>query len=182
MAVSAPSTQLPRRSPIWLIAVVVGLTLLAGCGQATTTHDTPGVVAPAVPRAAVAVAPADLKVALLAWLTGGGPDHVPAIIKDVQEMVAADAAPDIPGMNAACRSLQTDVEAAQAYNASVPDTMLQNDWSSALAQEARAATDCTAATRNGNLDSDLLNQSNREFDAATATWSKYNARLNALVG
>jgi hypothetical protein len=163
--------------------VVVGLTLLAGCGQATTTpHDTPGVVAPADPRAAVAVAPADLKVALLAWLTGGGPDHVPAIIKDVQEMVAADAAPDIPGMNAACTSLQTDVEAAQAYNASVPDTMLQSDWSSALAQEARAATDCTAATRNGNLDSDLLNQSNREFDAATATWSKYNARLNALVG
>jgi hypothetical protein len=104
------------------------------------------------------------------------------MIKDGEDMVAASAATDITGMSAACTSLQTDVEAAQAYDASVPDTMLQDDWSTALAQEARAATDCAAATRNGNLDSDLLSQSNREFDAATATWSKYNARLNALVG
>jgi ABC-type glycerol-3-phosphate transport system substrate-binding protein len=185
MAVSAPpSTQLPRRSPILLIAVIIGLILLAGCGQATTTQDTPGEVAPADPRAAVAVAPADPRVAVAAWWDGGGQDRLSAMSKDATDIVAAGTAYDVTGISAACASLQTHVEAAQAY-ASVPDTMIQTDWSTALAQYARSATDCVAATRNrslDNLDGDLLTQSAREAEAGTTALGKCTDRLNALRG
>jgi outer membrane murein-binding lipoprotein Lpp len=165
-----------------LIAVVIGLILLAGCGQATTTQDTPGVVAPADPRAAVAVAPADPRVAVAAWWTGGGQDRLSAISKDIDDSGAAAAASDISGLSAACASLQTDIEAAQAYE-HVPDTLIQTDWSTTLAQYARSATDCIAATHNRDFDSfdpDLLAQSTREMGAPTAAVRRMTDRLKTL--
>jgi hypothetical protein len=93
-------------------------------------------------------------------------------------MGTATAANDITGLSAACTSLQTDVEAAQAY-APFPDTSAQIDWSTALAQAARSATDCKASTRN-NPNADLMTQSNQELDSYTTALNKFTHRVNVL--
>ena len=59
----------PRMSHI-LLAPVTGLILLAGCGQANTTQDTP------------TASPPDPRVAVSSWWTGGGQDRLSAISTD----------------------------------------------------------------------------------------------------
>jgi hypothetical protein len=171
-------SQLPpaKRSPggiaAWagvtaLLATAV-VTAVFGHGRDTqqNTHDVP------------AAAPADSRAAISAWWTGGGLDRNSAIGKDFRDMGTATAANDITGLSAACTSLQTDVEAAQAY-APFPDTSAQTDWSTALAQAARSATDCKASTRN-NPDADLMTQSNQELDSYTTALNKFTHRVNVL--
>ncbi|HEY3692796.1 MAG TPA: hypothetical protein VGL46_21340 [Pseudonocardiaceae bacterium] len=148
-----------------LIALVSGLILLAGCGQATTTQDTP------------AVSPPDPRVAVSSWWTGGGQDRLSAISTDFARLASTSAAADITGLRAACTSLQTHVESAQAYTI-IPDTLAQADWSTALAQGARTATDCIAFTH--NLDGDLLAQSGRELSGCDTAILKLTDRITAL--
>jgi hypothetical protein len=165
-----------KRSPGG-IAAWVGVTALLATAVVTAvfghvrdtqenTHDVP------------ATAPADSRAAISAWWTGGGLDRNSAIGKDFRDMGTATAANDITGLSAACTSLQTDVEAAQAY-APFPDTSAQTDWSTALAQAARAATDCKAPTRN-NPNADLMTQSSQELDSYTTALNKFTHRVNVL--
>jgi hypothetical protein len=111
------------------------------------------------------------------WSTGGGLDRASAISNDYTDMETAATATDIPGLGTACASLQSDVEAAQAYRG-IPVTVAQADWSTALAQSARAATDCIASTR--NLDVGLLNQSAQKLNASTAAFRKATERIKTL--
>jgi hypothetical protein len=157
-----------RKSWKWRWAVLGGLVLFLVIGIATQL--TPASSAPPVvsPRAVIS-----------AWSTGGGQDHTSAISKDLADVGAAAAATDIIGVRAACTSLQTHAEAAQAY-VSIPDTLAQTNWATALAHAARAATDCIAFTH--NHDPDLLIQSGHELEAYTAAIGKFSDRANALEG
>jgi hypothetical protein len=60
----------------------------------------------------------------------------------------------------------------------MPDTLAQTDWSTALAQGARAATDCITFTR--NLDWNLLAQSGHELSACNTAILKFTDRITAL--
>ncbi len=157
----------PRGSKIVLMAVAVGLSLLAGCGQTEIIQNTP------------AAAPADSRAAVLAWWTGGGQDRTAAMSKDFTDMGTAGTASDIAGLRVVCTSLQAHVESARSY-ASIPDPLAQTDWSTALAQAGRAATDCIVSTR--NLDADLLTQASNELHVATIAFDRCNDRLRVLRG
>jgi hypothetical protein len=157
----------PRGCQIVLMAVAVGLSLLAGCGQTSTIQNTP------------AAAPADSRAAVLAWWTGGGQDRTAAMSKDFTDMGTAGTASDIAGLRVVCTSLQAHVESARSY-ASIPDTLAQTDWSTALAQAARAATDCIVSTR--DLDADLLTQASNELHVATIAFDRCIDRLKVLRG
>jgi hypothetical protein len=111
------------------------------------------------------------------WWSGGGQDHASAISKDYTDMETAATATDITGLGTACASLQSDVEAAQAYGG-IPDTVAQADWSTALAQSARSATDCVAGTR--TFDAGLITQSAQELSASTAAVRKVTERIKTL--
>jgi hypothetical protein len=146
-------------------AVAVALILLTGCSEATTIQDTS------------AVTPVDVRAAIHVWSTSGGQDRTSAISKDLADVAATAAVADITGMRIACTSLQTHVEAAQAY-ASIPDTPAQTHWSTALAEAARAAADCIAFTH--NPDPDLLTRSGYELNAYDVEIGKLSDRVNAL--
>lgn len=160
----------PRRL-LALITMVVGLGLLTGCSQGDTGQNN------AVDHGTMALAPNDLRAEMAAWANGGGTDLMSEIAKDSGDVAAAAGVTDVAGMGEACASLQGHVEAAQAYTG-MPDTLAQSYWSTALAQAARAATDCRAFTR--SLDFDLLAQSGREVQAWDTATRKCTERVNAI--
>jgi hypothetical protein len=86
---------------------------------------------------------------------------------------------DVVGLNTACRHLQTDVEAGQAYK-QIPDQQAQTAWASALAYFARAASDCVSGT--DNLDASLISKSSDEMDQGTAQLQLVTARIQQLSG
>jgi hypothetical protein len=96
---------------------------------------------------------------------------------DFSNISSASAVADSPTVNVACTSLRTHVENAQAYGA-VPDAEARTDWSTALAQAARAATDCIAGT--GTLNASLITQSGQEMKATTAAIDAMTTRLKAF--
>jgi hypothetical protein len=99
--------------------------------------------------------------------------------KDFTDMGTAGTASDIAGLRVVCTSLQAHVESARSY-ASIPDALAQTDWSTALAQAARAATDCIVSTR--DLDADLLTQASNELHVATIAFDRCIDRLKVLRG
>lgn len=160
-----PTAANPRRYPILLCVVFSVLGLLTACSHATTVHDTS------------ATTRTDTKAAIHAWSISGGQDRTSAVSRDLARVAATAAAADIAGLRVACASLQTHVEAAQAY-ASIPDTVAQSHWSAALAQAARAAADCIAFTQ--NLDPDPLTRSGHELKAYDAEVGKLSNRVDLL--
>jgi len=143
--VSTPTSEYPQLTPLrtpplppaakrrrkrwpWVVgvgALLVVIIAAASGGSNTSTPTTP-TTAPATTT----------QPSLAAWWTGGGKDRADAISADLTAMGQAGAAADVSQMNTACRSLQTDTEAAQAH-APVPDAAAQQDWADALAQAAR---------------------------------------------
>jgi hypothetical protein len=102
-----------------------------------------------------------------------------AMIGDFRASGNASSGGDLAGLNSACESLQADVESAQAYSP-IPDAQAQTHWSAALAQEARAASDCIAGISSRDLD--LISKSGGEVMAGAAQMVKVTARMNALGG
>jgi hypothetical protein len=121
-----PPAAKPRQYPILLSVVAFALSLLTGCGQASTIRDTS------------AGTPADTKAAIHAWSTSGGQDRASAVSKDLASVAATAAVADIAGLRAACASLQTHVEDARAYTG-IPDVAAQTHWWTALTHAALAA-------------------------------------------
>jgi hypothetical protein len=162
-----------------VLLIVIGTHNSGSTPQSTTAPaaSVPTLEQPSASVLAAQPAPTDPRVAISDWWTGGGQDRESAISKDYTDMGTAATATDIPGLGTACASLQSDVEAAQAYGG-VPDTVAQADWSTALAQSARAATDCIAFTR--NLDAGLLTQSGQELSASTAALNKVTERIKTF--
>lgn len=160
-----PAATDSRKQRILVCAVFLGLSLLTACSQATTVHVTS------------AMTPTGTKAAIQAWSISGGQDRTSAVSRDLARVAATAAAADITGVRAACVSLQTHVEAAQAY-ASIPDTITQSHWSAALVQAAWAAADCIDFTR--NLDPDLLTRSGHELKAYETEIGKLSERVDSL--
>jgi hypothetical protein len=160
-----PAAADPRKRRILVWAVFLGLSLLTACSPAATVHDTS------------ATTSTGTKAAIQAWSISGGQDRTSAVSRDLARVAATAAAADITGVRAACASLQTHVETAQAY-ASIPDTVAQSHWSAALTQAARAAADCIAFTR--NLDPVLLTRSGHELKAYDAEIGKLSERVDSL--
>lgn len=116
---------------------------------------------------------------IAAWRDGGGLSRMQAIQDDLASIGDAGSRTDAADMNTACRSLQRDVESAQAYGP-VPDARVQSSWAGALAHGARAATYCIAGTE--NLDADLLNRSADELTGMGRDLDDGAARLGSLAG
>jgi hypothetical protein len=155
----------PRRRLILLCVVLSVLSLLTACSHAATVQDMAIIERP------------DTQTAIHAWSTSGGQEQTSAVSRDLARIAATAAAADITGLRAACASLQTHVEAAQAY-ASIPDTVAQSHWSAALAQAALAAADCISFTQ--NLDPALLTRSGHELQAYDTEIDKLGARMDSL--
>jgi hypothetical protein len=112
-----------------------------------------------------------------AWRDGGGLDRLTALSKDLAATEHAAQAADVAGVSTACRSLQSDTEAAQAY-APIPDAEAQAHWAAALAHLARASTNCVAAIR--DRDSALFVQASEELAVVPADVSQVINRLVTL--
>jgi hypothetical protein len=78
------------------------------------------------------------------WNAGGGETIVQNIMNDVTNAGRAGTNEDVPAMAAACAALQTDAQAARAYQP-IPDPDAQAHWAAALAAFARSAWRCKLA-------------------------------------
>ncbi|TCK20400.1 hypothetical protein [Pseudonocardia endophytica] len=112
------------------------------------------------------------------WRDGGGLSRMQAIQDDLASIGDAGARTDPDDMNTACRSLQRDIAAAQAYDP-VPDAQVQSSWAGALTHGARAATYCIAGTE--QLDADMLNRSADELTEMGRDLDDGAARLGAIA-
>jgi hypothetical protein len=134
----------------------------AGATQADTTH-------PAANPAA----------AIVAWRDGGGLALMNRLIADFSDAGNAGQNADVAGLNAACKHLQTDVEAAQAYKP-IPDPQAQTAWAAALAYFARSATDCVSGT--DNLDVGLITKASNEMTQGSTQLRLVTTRIRQLSG
>jgi hypothetical protein len=170
------SPQLKRRSH-WKRNTGIGggafLILLIGIGACNPTPPS-GTATGSATAPTVAAGP---QVAISGWYTGGGQTHLNAITDDLGAAHTAAAGGNVPALNTACTSLQGDIEAAQPYPA-VPDPQAQADWSTGLAQYARAATDCVAGI--STLAPNLINQGVQEMNAGSVAIQAATTRIQAL--
>lgn len=160
-----PTAASPRRRTMLLCAMLSVLSLLTACSHATTVQDLS------------ATTRTDTEAAIHAWSISGGQDRTSTVSRDLARVAATAGTADITGLRTACASLQTHVEAAQAY-AGIPDTVAQSHWSAALGQAARAAADCIAFTH--NLDPNLLTCSGHELKAYDTEIGKLSDRVDSL--
>lgn len=180
----APMTTQPRsRKGLGCGLAVLGFVIILGIIGANTssngtqtaaTSDT-STTEPAAPTTDTTTTGPGVNpvaVAIVAWVNGGGQDRVDAISSDFSNIATGIAAADSPAVNAACVSLRSHVEKAQAY-APVP-----SDWSAALAQAARSATDCIAGT--DTLNASLISRSGHELKATTAAIVAMTTRLKTF--
>jgi hypothetical protein len=156
------------------VAILIGaVTLVNTAGQQAT--QPPHAATPA-PEQKPQIDP--IAVAVTTWITSGGINHLNAISGDLTRITQTATVGDTPGINTACHSLQTHVEAAQAYSA-IPDQESQNDWATALAQAARAASDCIAGT--DTINASLITKSGQELEAATTAITAMNTRIRDIT-
>lgn len=190
---AVPAKRKHRKWPWVIVAVVVLLVTIGVTNGASKTPTTsaavnaaaaaaaqqsaPAVV-PAAPVAPAAPAAPSLSDAIVAWRDGGGLDRITSLGTDFGAIGTAGQNQDLQAVQAACSTLQSDVESAQGY-AQLPDPEAQTAWSAGLAQAARAATDCVAATVTNNAD--LLGRAASEIDKATDYVGAAAARIKVIA-
>ena len=180
------TTQSPAKGTPWLrITFIVGGALIAlavvigvavGSGDPKPAAATPTAPIPAVPAPQATHTPAQ---ALYAWYKNGGESHIDALTRDFQSAGEGGLNQDVAGMAVACSALQRDVEAAQAYDP-IPDAEAQRHFAAALAQHARAATDCLAGI--SGMNGGLIAKATRELTAGTTEMGKATARIREIRG
>lgn len=116
---------------------------------------------------------------IAAWESGGGKDILTSITTDLGDMGTAGSNGDFTAMGIACTSLQTDVESGQAYGP-IPAAAVQKPWAAALAQLARASTDCLGGVQGS--DSDLLGKAATEITTGTADIKDAVTALSQVAG
>jgi hypothetical protein len=175
-----------------LAASIVALTtfgLVGGLGSGAVASS-PARLAPAASVELVAVAtpprparsgPPDpaLAEAVGAWVSNGGEADLRALGSDFKSLSTAANANDMGQMSASCARLQTDVEAAQQYDP-IPDPRAQRDWTEALKQYARGATDCMAGA--DTVNPDLLTKASDEITAGSTSLNHVTTRLSQIAG
>lgn len=167
-----------------LIVAAVGVAVLLCCGgvllvnalSGNTGGNQAGSSATDSPAAAASQAP-PAGAAVVAWMGNGGQQRITAIGGDFNALHAAGQ--NTPAARRACASLQRDVESAQAYPP-IPDLVAQPHWTAALADYARAATDCLAGVDTFNAD--LLARAATEMSAGNDEVDAVTARVKALAG
>jgi hypothetical protein len=169
------SPQLKRRSH-WKRNTGIGggafLILLIGIGACNPTPPS-GTATGSATAPTVAAGP---QVAISGWYTGGGQTHLNAITDDLGAAHTAAAGGNVPALNTACTSLQA---ISKPPNLTPPfPTRKQADWSTGLAQYARAATDCVAGI--STLAPNLINQGVQEMNAGSVAIQAATTRIQAL--
>lgn len=187
---AVPAKPKRRKWPWVIVAVVLLLVIIGvanGGAKTPTTSAAVGAPVPAgapqpppavVPPAPVVPAAPSPRDAIVAWRDGGGLDRITAIGTDFGSIGTAGQNQDLQAMQAACSALQSDVESAQGY-AQLPDAEAQTAWAAGLAQAARAATDCVAAT--GTNNADLLGQAASEIRKASDYVGSATARIKVIA-
>jgi hypothetical protein len=161
------------------LALSAAMVAFVTLGVAAGTADA---AVAAGPRAGVVrVNPPDpaLAAAVATWVTNGGEADLDALGSDFTALEQAANASDLASMSAGCTQLQSDVEAAQQYDP-IPDPQAQHDWSAALAEYARGATDCVAGADTSNVD--LITKASQEITAGSTDLDRVTARLNVIAG
>ncbi len=120
-----------------------------------------------------------LAMAVAQWASGGGGDRLTMLADDFTELETAAEANNLPGISTSCTRLRTDVKSAQAYDP-IPDAQAQHDWSLALAQYERGATDCVAGADEANQN--LMTKASTEIVAGTNELDLVTARLGEISG
>jgi hypothetical protein len=160
-----------------LSALAVGAALVSsGCATNTpsaTTATTSAAQDPGTSSAAPGPS------TILVWWQSGASDKYTAIGHDSDSVATAAGAQDVAGLVAACKSLQSDTEAAQAYTPA-PDQSVQQPLSEALAMYARAATDCISGGE--RIDPSLITQGANEMAQGTAKVNEAVAAIKAAGG
>jgi hypothetical protein len=157
-----------------LLVVCCGGTIIAAALTAKTKPAaTPG------GTSSTTASPATGAAAVVAWYDSGGKKLITDLSGDFTAIQAAGTKQDVAALHTACGSLQTHVEAAQAYT-HIPDTQAETSWAQALALYARAATDCLSGTT--SLNAALVTQSGQELQQGTSALSQVTARMQQLGG
>lgn len=173
-ATAAPVRRRSRRATVVVAIVAAGLTF-GGLGLvvAALTHDTSS----STSAAGGGTAPAR---SVATWRDGGGAALVKAITEDFVAISFNAKSLNATTTHASCTKLQTDVEAAQAYQ-QIPDRQAQTAWAAALALYARAATDCVSGTT-GGFNAALISKSGDELAQGNTQLEAVTARVRALGG
>lgn len=156
-----------RRTFVLTVAAVVVLGL-AACSSSSGK-----------PISAATTGSPNVKAAIGAWFNGGGESRITAVSTDANTAATASSNLDATALRAGCSALQKDVESAQAY-APIPDAQMQSAWSSALAQYARAATDCVAGV--DGMDATVISRAASELGAGAKFLDQATARAQELSG
>lgn len=108
------------------------------------------------------------------WVLGGGASWMNTITED---FTAASSGGQTE-LRAGCVKLGQDVRSAQAYPP-VPDAQAQADWSAALTQYAKGATDCVSGVDRHS--SFLIARATSEFQTGQTHFQAVLDRLNVLA-
>lgn len=151
------------------VLTVAAALLLAGCSSSMSNSG----------KTAAATSSPNIKAAIGTWFNGGGETRITAVSTDASTAATASSNLDTTALRAGCTALQKDVESAQAY-APIPDAQMQSAWSSALAQYARAATDCVAGV--DSMDATVISRAASELGAGAKFMDQATARAQQLGG
>jgi hypothetical protein len=145
--------------------IAFGSRALAGTPDAVATGGTP-------PDPALAVAVAK-------WVVNGGETELKALAGDFNNLVTAANSDDLPTISLSCSQLENDVASAQAYDP-IPDPQAEHDWSDALEQYSRGATDCVDGANNS--DANMITQASTEITNGSKDLDLVTKRLNEIAG
>jgi hypothetical protein len=160
------------------LAIVVGLG--TGALPAAAAYPAGSAAGAAAPRVAASDPPDPaLALAVAQWVTNGGEDDLKALAADFTALEDAANADDMSSISSSCEQLQTDVEAAQSYDP-IPDQEAQHEWSTALADYARGATDCVAGAQTTNAT--LITKASTEITDGSTALSEVTTRLGEIAG
>jgi len=149
-----------------IFALAAAASLLAACSSSSGTP-------------AAATSSPSTKAAIGAWFNGGGETRITGVSTDATTTATAASNFDVAALRTGCTALQGDVESAQAY-APIPDAQMQSAWASALAQYARAATDCVAGV--DSMDTTVIGRAASELSAGAKFMDQATARAQELGG
>jgi len=143
---------------------LVGVALVGVAGAPAAAADPPD------PQLALAVAQ---------WVTNGGATDLKSLGADFSALETAANTSDLAAISSSCAQLQSDVESAQSYDP-IPDPEAQHNWSAALAEYARGATDCVAGADTSN--DDLITRASTEIVTGSKDLDLVTARLEEIAG
>ena len=166
-----------------IVAAAAIVLAVAGCASkpATPANAAPASTPPVTIRSTLSTAPPTTsdRDKLRAWYENGGGTIIDKLTTDFNKASTAANAKDLTATGKACRTMRTDVEAAQQYDP-LPVKSVQTPWAKALAEFARGASDCIAGLRTG--DGALISQAGDELVKGTDYLTDADTAIHAIAG